>query len=169
MIRTCRSEQGYTLLEVLIALLVFSIGLLGLAAMLVSAVKGNHQAYHRSQVVNVADAVSEGLRGNIRAVNAGSYDTGGLISSYASGGECQTACSPDEMAARDLSTWARMVNDRLPNGQIGVDCSRTLASPLSDEAGFNGICVIRVAWNETGDVGQAQESTQQVFSWMVQP
>ncbi len=60
---------GYTLLEVLVALIVFSIGLLGLAAMLGYAVKGNHKAYYHSQALNVAhDLALLGLGRRVRSL-----------------------------------------------------------------------------------------------------
>lgn len=167
-------EAGYTLLEVLIALLVFSVGLLGLAAMLVSAVKGNHQAYHHSQAVYVAEAMADGLRANLSAVNGGDYNTGGspgapaLIGTH-SGGSCDSACNAQQLANRDLGNWVRMANGRLPNGRIGINCNRVGAIPMPATSGFNGICTIRVAWNETGDVGQSAASSENFFTWMVQP
>lgn len=165
----CRNSwraRGYTLLEVLIALLVFSIGLLGLAAMLVSAVKGNHQAYHRSQAVFIATAMSEGMRSNLPGVNQLLYETPGLISSH-DARDCEEDCSVLELVDRDLMRWADMANNRLPAGQVGINCRRQTAPAGAPT--FNGVCRVRVAWNETGDVGQAAASTQSIFSWMVQP
>ncbi len=172
--RRIASQRGYTLLEVLIALLVFSIGLLGLAAMLVSAVKGNHQAYHHSQAVYVAEAMADGLRANLAAVNAGNYSTGGtpgapaLIDSY-TGTDCTAECNAQELASRDLGNWVQMATGRLPNGRIGINCNRVGAIPNPAASGFDGVCTIRVAWNETGDIGQSQDSTENFFTWMVQP
>jgi type IV pilus assembly protein PilV len=166
MLMIARRHAGYTLLEVLIALLVFSIGLLGLAAMLVSAVKGNHQAYHHSQAVFVAEAMSDGMRANLEAVNADSYNTGGYITTYA-GGAC-TVCTAPQLAARDLAAWAQMANRRLPNGAINIACDGS--TPIGfGAAGYNGICTINVRWDATGDVGQSQASSQQTFTWMLQP
>lgn len=159
-------QTGYTLLEVLIALLVFSIGLLGLAAMLVSAVKGNHQAYHHSQAVYVAEAMADGMRANLEAVNANNYNTGGYITTYA-GGAC-TTCNASQLAARDLSAWARMANQKLPNGAIRIACVSTRPATFA-AAGYNGICTLNLRWDATGDVGQSQASSQQTFTWMLQP
>ena len=160
-------QLGYTLLEVLIALLVFSIGLLGLAAMLVSAVKGNHQAYHHSQAIYVAEAIADGMRANLAAVGAGAYNTGGLI--YSHDGSSCTACAPNQIAARDLGSWTEMANSRLPNGAISINCTNSALATIPVAASYQGVCTINVGWSEVGDTGQTQESSQRVFSWMVQP
>ncbi|MDZ3823251.1 MAG: type IV pilus modification protein PilV [Pseudoxanthomonas sp.] len=159
-------QQGYSLLEVLIALLVFSIGLLGLAAMLVSAVKGNHQAYHHSQAVYVAEAMADGLRANLAAVNAGAYNTGGFIT-----GPTAAPCGPctaAQTAARDRAAWAAMAAQRLPGGAISVDCTAGAAGGFT-AAGYAGVCTLGVRWSEVGDTGQSQDVSQRAFTWMVQP
>jgi type IV pilus assembly protein PilV len=161
-------QSGYSLLEVLIALLVFSIGLLGLAAMMVSAVRGNHQAYHHSQAVYVANSMADGLRANLAAVNAGAYNTDWVSS--AAGDPCTTGCGAPAVAARDIATWAQMANERLPGGEIRVQCAGvpTGAATLP-EAGYNGVCTLGVRWGEVGDTGQSEASTSRAFTWVIMP
>lgn len=166
-------QSGYTLLEVLIALLIFSIGLLGLAAMLVSAVKGNHKAYYHSQAVNVAQAVADGMRANGVAVWQDRYNTG-----FTSGGvpaNC-TPCNPQQTAERDIAGWGRMAATLLPAGQIAIDCERAAgamapATPadLIKKPAFNGTCEINVQWTESGDVGAGEAARAETFTWIVQP
>ena len=165
--------RGYTLLEVLVALIVFSIGLLGLAAMLVSAVKGNHKAYYHSQAVNVAQAMADGRRATAVAVWQDQYDTG-----FTAGGvpaNC-TPCTPAQNAARDIAAWGRMANTLLPNGQVAIDCAPragvvppVAVDDLIKKPAFNGTCRINVQWSEAGDVGDAAAARQETFTWVVQP
>jgi type IV pilus assembly protein PilV len=160
-------QGGYTLLEVLIALLVFSLGLLGMAAMMVSAVRGNHQAFHHSQATYVADSITDGLRANLEAVNANAYNTDGFISTHASS-DCQP-CSPAQLADKDLNAWALLASSRLPGGEMNIDCDRIGLPEGVPQAAYNGICHIRLRWVEGGDTGQQEDTTQVQFSWMVQP
>ncbi len=48
---TVRAQQGFTMLEVLVALLILLIGLLGLAGLLVTTQQGEMEAYQRKQVI----------------------------------------------------------------------------------------------------------------------
>lgn len=157
--------RGFSLLEVLIALLVFSIGLLGVAAMMVSAVRGNHQAYHHSQAVYVATAMSDGLRANLAAVNSGAYNTGWISTS--GGSSCMT-CNAENLASRDLAAWSRMASQRLPGGEIQINCNAIAGSGYA-AAAFNGTCTLGVRWSEVGDTGQSHESSQRAFTWIIQP
>jgi type IV pilus assembly protein PilV len=171
--RRIRRADGYTLLEVLIALIVFSVGLLGLAAMLVSAVKGNHKAYYHSQAVNVAQTMADGLRANAVAVWQDQYDT-----AYTSGGvpaNC-TPCTPAQTAVRDIAAWGRMANTLLPNGQVAIDCALragaiapTALDELIKKPAFNGTCQINVQWSESGDIGDAAAARLETFTWVIQP
>ena len=58
-------HRGFTLLEVLIALLVFSLGLLGMAGLLIVSVKTNHSAYLRTQASFLAQSMADRMRSNM--------------------------------------------------------------------------------------------------------
>ena len=66
--------SGFTLLEVMIALLVLSIGLLGIAALQANSLKVNHGAYQRSQAIFLAYDMMDRLRANRTAALAGQCD-----------------------------------------------------------------------------------------------
>lgn len=162
-----RRLQGYTLLEVLIALLVFSIGLLGLAAMLVSAVRGNHQAYYRTQATFVAQSISDGLKTNLAGINAGSYNTGGFISTF--GATACTACTPAQIAGRNLNVWTQMASNDLPNGAIRIECTASSVPNTQVAVRYPGVCEIAVRWSEVSDTGQQTDTSEQSFTWVMQP
>jgi len=52
-------SRGFTLLEVLIALLIFSLGMLGLAGLMVVSVKTNQSAYQRTQASFLAQSMAD--------------------------------------------------------------------------------------------------------------
>lgn len=113
-----RRVRGFTLLEVLIALLVLSFGLLGLAALQAYSVKANQSANFRSQATAFANMMLD----NIRANRAN-------LSSYYSNDYEEAACDTDPVttpaAAFELGKWQQQINCRLPNGRGAV-------APISD-------------------------------------
>lgn len=108
-----RPIAGFTLLEVLIALLVLSFGLLGLAALQAYSVKANQSANLRSQASVLANMMMDNIRSNranIASYYADDYD------------EFLCSATPDtgSVAARDLSEWRIQVNCQLPQGRAAV-------------------------------------------------
>lgn len=69
-------QQGSSLIEVLIAIVVISIGLLGLAGLQTTSIKSNHSAYLRSQATLLAYDLSDRMRASKTAALSGNYNTG---------------------------------------------------------------------------------------------
>jgi type IV pilus assembly protein PilV len=140
-----RTQQGFTLIEVLVALLILAIGLLGLAGMQASALRNNMSAYMRSQatfhVYEIIDRMRSNLSFALKENGKAGYDTGGYITSYG-GTPCDTTCSEGSMAASDRKEWLEMVS-RLPSGAgfISVDA--------------NGIATVRIRWSDRRDQVEA--------------
>ena len=61
---TRHRNQGFTLVEALIALLVLSIGLLGVAALQLIALQNNNNAMFRSQATYLAYDIADRMRAN---------------------------------------------------------------------------------------------------------
>lgn len=64
--RICQSNEGFTLIEVLVALSIFAVGLLALAGMQVTAMQGGTT----SQRITAAVALADGIVENIQARDA---------------------------------------------------------------------------------------------------
>ena len=114
---------GFNLLEMLVALLVLSVGLLGVTSLQLKGQQTNHLSYVRTQVTYLAYDLMERIRANNNSKT-------GL---YANVGECSTAvnqlstlrnkcesnsspCSWNEIAQYDLALWCDMVRKSLPEG-----------------------------------------------------
>ena len=101
------SSNGFTLMEVLVALAVLSIGLLGMAGMQLFSMKSSHGAYLQSQASYFAYDLIDKMRANPTGFDNGNYDT--AISSIPGGfTNCQTTtatCSPDQLATFELTQW----------------------------------------------------------------
>ena len=72
--RRRKIERGATLIEVLVAVVVLSIGLLGLAGLQVTSLQSNHSAYMRSQASLLAYDLADRMRAARSATEGGAYD-----------------------------------------------------------------------------------------------
>ena len=70
-------NKGATLIEILVALLVLSFGILGMAALQIRAVKGNHSAMQRTQAVMMSYYILDAMRVDRRRIKLAPdlYDT----------------------------------------------------------------------------------------------
>ena len=108
--------RGFTLLEVLIALLVLSIGLLGLAALQTISLRAGEMANMRTLSTLLATDIVERMRVNPLGVTLGDYLTDGAAFT-AMPPDCNTSdCNTTQLAAFDLGQWQAAVT-RLPGGQ----------------------------------------------------
>lgn len=117
-------HRGFTLIEVLVALLVLSIGLLGLAALQITSLQFNTDSYARTQATLLAYDILDRMRANSAAVSTGKYDASSStvsakISAYntckASTCACNTsACDSDNLATYDLGKWYEKQSSLLP-------------------------------------------------------
>jgi type IV pilus assembly protein PilV len=111
-----QGQQGFTLLEVLIAMVVLSIGLLGLAGLQANSLKNNTSAYQRSQASIFAYEMLDRIRANHTGLVDGEYDD--LMSGTTSDPGCiTTGCTVAQMAQYDAYLWKTQLADTLPSGQ----------------------------------------------------
>ncbi|HET8943093.1 MAG TPA: type IV pilus modification protein PilV [Rudaea sp.] len=166
---------GFTLLEVLIALLVFSLGLIGVAALLVVSVRTNHSAYLRTQASFLAQSMADRMRANNLGVWKNNYK--GTYTSATAGttaATClkSTSCSPAQIATRDTLIWSNQLASFLPDPSATIDCPTPAKVPnanvLTELPPFTGQCTIDVTWNESSlETGAAAGTT--TLSWVFQP
>jgi type IV pilus assembly protein PilV len=130
-------QQGFTLLEVLIALLVLSIGLLGLAALQTIGLRSNEMASMRTTSTMLTYDISDRMRANPQGIVDSEYVIGsGAVTGTVT--DCtSTDCTTAQMATFDLSQWKTAVA-QLPGG-LG-DITQTAGPPL--------VHTITVRWDE---------------------
>jgi type IV pilus assembly protein PilV len=168
-------QRGVSLIEVMIAVLVFSVGLLGLSGLLVTAARSSDAAYLRTQVTFLAGGMVERMRANPAAVWNGDYD--GEATAGGDASACTTAaCTPAELARRDRAAWATQLAIVAPDATGDIRCDRrtTDLAPSPQLNGvrppFGGSCAMTVRWTERqiGDEDHRGAGTQ-TFAWVFQP
>ena len=130
-------QGGFTLTEVLVAIVVLAIGLLGLAGLQAVGLRGNHSAYLKTQATLAAQDIIERMRAN-RTPLAGSYEIDSLGAIGAA--DCvSNPCAPAQMKAFDWWEWKRALA-RLPGGDGAIHMDG------------DGVTVT-IRWNERGEEG----------------
>lgn len=112
-----RSQRGASLIEVLVSVVLFSAGVLGMAAMQLNAMKSNQTSSVRSHAVFLAYEMADRMRAGRGDAQAGFYDLaiGAALPCVPSATE--TGCLPFQ---RDQAEWRANLASQLPDGTGGV-------------------------------------------------
>ncbi|WP_051560028.1 type IV pilus modification protein PilV [Marinobacterium jannaschii] len=116
------NQKGFSLLEVLIALVVFSIGMLGLLALQSSSTVTLSNSQSLSDAVVLAQDMADRLRANSDEALTGAVYNGASAASESSK-NCASGCSAAERAQKDVNDWFGDITTQLPGG--GGSLSRT--------------------------------------------
>ncbi len=122
--KTVPLSAGFTLMEILIALLVVSVALIGVASLQIRGQQINHVAYLRTQATFLAYDMMDRMR--LNSENAAQY-VGGFTSvgpagegtDYSCDGDGKS-CSSIELANYDLNNWLNQVRETLPKGEVNI-------------------------------------------------
>lgn len=139
-----KSQRGITMIEVLIALLIFAIGLLGVAGMQSLALKSTNNSNIRTLVNIHAYEIAERMRANMPGVESGSYNS---ISSITGAAQCSPGCTPQQLAALDGDQW-------LANLQAEVPSVTSASVAYAD-----GVATINIDWTERGYADDTEEQS----------
>ena len=160
----CRIK-GFTLVEVLVAMFVLALGVVGAAGTQVTAARLRQQAALESEAVQLAASLGARMRVNAAHMALPDASNPYLGFDYDAGGgapavppvQCfGAACDPAQLAAFDLYEAARIVHGAFPGGRIVVcrdaggwntalqsfewDCSGNAAAPV----------VVKLGWHAPG-------------------
>ncbi|MBA2077998.1 type IV pilus modification protein PilV [Rhodanobacter sp. PCA2] len=169
-------QRGVSLVEVLVAVLIFSIGLVGLAGLLVMATRSNHAAYLRTQVTFLAGNMADRMRANPAGVWNGAYDAASYQAITGSTTcDKSAACNAADVASRDQQEWRRMLATLLPGADAAIACDRSSVgydptAQLNRRPPYGGHCEMTLSWSErrAGDQAHSDAFTQ-TFAWGFQP
>jgi len=166
-------SRGFTLLEVLIAVLIFTLGLLGVAGLMVLSIRTNHSAYLRTQASFLAQSMVDRMRSNVGWANDynGTYDIDTAGAGTCTGG----ICPPSAIVTRDTEIWSGQLTTLLtPDATATIDCNGTYGESATARGSgtepFDGICSMVITWSEADLSRTATPSAgKQTFAWVFQP
>ncbi len=144
--RHSRQDRGVGLIEILIAVLVLSIGFLGMAALLARSLTNNNSAMARTQTVVAAYSILDAMRADRNSALAGGYDTTATYSLDASGNpQCALEPALAGLAAAQVQQWCLGTGGGSPDGlaALGPGAIGTIA------CGANGDCTVTVTFDDS--------------------
>jgi type IV pilus assembly protein PilV len=161
--RHCR---GFSLVEVMVALVVCSIGLLGLAKMESLAVASTSVASSRSLASIQASSLASAMHANRGYWAAGLAPASATVTviggtttisdpGLASPASCLVpgvgSCTAPLMAAYDVQQWAAALQTLLPGSLGTIICTTVTATPVT--------CTIQIQWSERAVAANSQQTT----------
>jgi type IV pilus assembly protein PilV len=133
--------RGFSLVEVLAALVVLEFGMLGIAGLSALTLRSGSGSIVRTQAISLADDIADRIRANRNASAA--YNGAGANKGCVGTGAAN--CSSADMAATDLFFWGALVQQTLPSG-AGTVAVTGATAPFTYK--------ITVSWVEQGGTNQ---------------
>ncbi len=148
-------QKGVTLIEVLVALLVLSIGLLGVASLQLYGLRYNQSAYLRSQATILAYDIVDRMRTNNNGSASGFYDSISTNSLPADPAciSTTTGCNNQELANHDIREWGSYFTQTIP----------MLPSSVGTVSKAGDTFTVTITWTELEKTGTVNQSLNYKF------
>lgn len=174
------TENGFSLIEVLVSLFVLAVGVIGAAGMQLAALRTSQQSVFQTRALHLATEMAERMRANVGQMkladsanpylhidhqsSSPSHLASSLGSCYGSDAHCDAA----QLAQFEIAEWLQRIDSELPEGRVRV-CRDT--SPWDEEgkrfkwecsgssATESGSLVIKIGWQQKNVDGKLQRQT----------
>lgn len=153
-----RRQQGFSLIELLVAVVILAVGILGIAGLQVVALQQNRGALYRAEATMLANDIMDRVR-----VNTNTTYTSLIDQDPPAASNCRNAvCTPAEMADYDIAQWKCQINDLDAAGNPFTVCANFgITGALPGGAGeinkAGGVYKVTVQW--TDRAGNLSETT----------
>ena len=136
-----KKVKGFTLVEFLVAIIIFAIGILSLTALQLRVLRGDISAHNYAQAIQVAYSMMDRLRSNRNAALSGAYNISDI-------NEINDGDGLPPLVDDDLASWRDDELSLLPSPNVIVSCASS------------GNCSVTVSWDDSqGDVNVPVQST----------
>ena len=151
-----RHHAGFTMMEVLVSIVIITVGLLGIAGLQALSLRSTAGAGLRTVATQLAYDMTDRMRANSEGVGVGAYD---INASPASVSTCYSSgCTFQQVAQQDMQTWLSRVQTLLPDGQA-IICRDGSDPENATSATAAGSCdndpkapyYVKIFWKEVND------------------
>lgn len=134
-----RRQRGFSLLEVLIAVVVLSFGLLGMAALQINALKNSQSSFQRTQAVMLSYFMLDAMRANRADAIGGNYNLAKT---------CAIPVQAGNLVSHDRHFWITALKENI--GDLATTCGEIACAGAT--------CTVRIYWNDNrGTAGAAEQ------------
>jgi type IV pilus assembly protein PilV len=158
-------SRGFTMVEMLVALVVLSIGMLGIAGLFAVSLRSGGSAIQRMQAVNLASDMADRIRANRRAAGSYAATTTATGTNNNCSGPSAVICTPSLMAANDIYVWKQAVAGAFKGGQATGQIVYVAAALTTQPSTYT----ITVSWREQAQAIGATDSAQSVVMQVQMP
>jgi len=148
-----KHNKGFSMIEILVALVILAIGLLGMATLMINSMQTNQSAAMRSIATQAAYDLTERMRSNtdenvLKNKKYATGTTGEAVSTIATGAERQcNDKSAEALADCDKKVWARDLEKNLPGAYAMIKSEGTVTI---DGQPQNRLWCIAIFWEDNG-------------------
>ena len=122
--RRRHKQAGMSLLEVLVSVVVFSVGVMGVASLMLTSWRNNDATLSRTQSTILANEIYEKMLANLPAAESGNYNlsmsTTLPVTTQLDCASNTANCSPAQVAAWDLAQWGARAQRVLPRADAAI-------------------------------------------------
>lgn len=145
------AQRGYSLIEVMVAVLIMGIGLLGIAAMQATALKNGQSSLERGQAVVQSYAILDAMRANRDRAIAGDYNLASMT--------CTVPSATGTLAQNDLNSWITALKNTLGSGAGNDTTTCGQINCVGDTPTQSNVCTVTVQWDDSRGSASAATST----------
>ena len=127
-------QAGDSLIEILVAITLLSIGLLGVAGMIANGLKNGNTAYYRSQATYLAHDILDRMRANLPSERTTRLTQAGYYAVALNG-----TCGASGLANSECTEWRQQIAAALPSGKGAVTVDNS------------GVVTVTIQWNSPAD------------------
>lgn len=161
--RLLADQHGFTLLEVLVAIVVLSFGVLGVVGLQAAALQANKDARYQSTAVALGRELGDLMRGNKDLAAVDNSATNPFLGDYTTLPTTTTDCyaaacaSPNAVATHNMRDWLTRVQAALPGARVVVcfddtayDGGGQLTWGCTSAVAGRAAAVVKIGWTRQG-------------------
>ena len=148
------TSRGLSMIEVLVALFITVIGIMGAVTLQGASLSGNRSAYFRTQASYIAADMASRMRVNPTGVSANAYNSISTVSTAADPGCISTGWSASQLAVQDHREWTQYFRNVLGVASYRPTLPQGTGTVIGNGTSFR----ITISWTESARANSSEQT-----------